>query len=75
MCGEKGYYFSNFNLKEDDVVIVTIDPDIADNADISQLNLEHIANFFKPNKIIATIKGIDFKKEKKDKLIEYLQED
>jgi hypothetical protein len=72
MCGEKGYYFSTLNLKEDDIVIITIDPDIAD---IAQLNLEHITNFFKPNKVIATIKGIDFKKEKKDILIEYLQED
>ena len=74
MCGEKGYYFSTLNLKEDDVVIMTIDPDIADLMDTKN-EFERICNIFKPHPVIATMKGIDFKKEKKDKLIEYLQED
>ena len=76
MCGEKGYYFSNLNLKEDDVVIMTIDPDIIDiGAGIMAEELKRMTNIFKPHPVLAVIKGIELSRIDKDKLIKHLQED
>lgn len=73
MCGEKGYYFSNLNLKENDIVIMTIDPDIINTGMMTE-ELERMTNIFKPHPVIAVIKGIELSKVDKDKLIKYLQE-
>ena len=79
MCGEKGYYFSNLNLKEDDVVIITVDPDIVDiGSGIMANDLGKITNmfkhWFKPHQVLVVIKGIELSRVDKDKLIKHLQE-
>jgi hypothetical protein len=74
MHGDKGYYFSNLNLKDDDVIIMTVDPDQIEINTVVE-DFERIENMFKPHKVIAVLKGIAILKEDKKRLIEMLQRD
>ena len=74
MHGEKGYYFSNLNLKEDDVIIMTVDPDQIDIGTVAE-DFERIENMFKPHKVIGVLKGIEILKEDRKRLIEMLERD
>lgn len=72
MHGDKGYYFSNLNLKDDDVIIMTVDPDQIEINTVAE-DFERIENMFKPHKVIAVLKGITILKEDRERLIEMLQ--
>jgi hypothetical protein len=74
MHGDKVYYFSNLNLKDDDVIIMTVDPDQIEINTVAE-DFERIENMFKPHKVIAVLKGITILKEDKKRLIEMLQRD
>ena len=70
----KGYYFSNLKLEKDDIVLVTIDTDILDPADVAK-DFDRIIKFFAPHKVIGVIKGTDITAGDKKKILEKVKEE
>ena len=70
----KGYYFSNLKLEKDDIVLVTIDTDILDPADVAK-DFDRIIKFFTPHKVIGVIKGTDITAGDKEKILEKVKEE
>lgn len=59
-----GIIISKINLKEDDTVLVTIDPDRYDLDEAYHIS-KLMANFFPDNKVITTFNGIEVTNENK----------
>jgi len=76
MNGLKGYYLSKLDLKDNDVVIVTIDTDEADIEYIESYEdfFRQISDAVKPHPVVAIFKGIKISKAAKERAIELLQD-
>lgn len=69
----KGYYLSKLDLKDNDVVVVTIDTDEAD-IDSYEDFFRRISDAVKPHPVVAIFKGIKISKAAKERAIKLLQD-
>ena len=72
MNGLKGYYLSKLDLKDNDVVIVTVDTDEAD-VELYADFFQQISNVVKPHPVLALFKGVKISKATKEETIKLLQ--
>ena len=73
MNGLKGYYLSKLDLKDNDVVIITVDTDEAD-VELYEDFFQRIGDAVKPHPVIALFKGLKISKATKEKAIKLLQD-
>lgn len=73
MGNVKGYYLSKLDLKDNDIVIITIDTDEAD-VELCDDFFQQISDVVKPHPVIALVKGVKISKETKEKTIQLLQD-
>ncbi len=71
--GLKGYYLSKLDLKDNDVVVITINTDEAD-IELYEDFFRGISDAVKPHPVVALFKGIKISKETKEKAIKLLQD-
>ena len=64
---EPGIVISKLDLKDGDIILVTIDMDIWDIDDVSEM-CKILSKIFPNNNILCTFKGIDIKGVKNEKL-------
>ena len=69
----KGYYLSKLDLKDNDVVIVTVDTDEAD-VELYEDFFRRIGEAVKPHPVVAIFKGIKISKAAKERAIKLLQD-